>query len=119
MRWLSPGATPGFSSSHQLTKYRSVRCSSILQVRPDALFVQSESTEYFHIITGSASGIGLATAREGAGVVLADLAAERLPQAKARGEAGAGQEVLTSACEVSHESQVERTACSSRFVRQA
>lgn len=75
------------------------------------------------IVTGGASGIGLATARQlardGARIVLADRAAERLQQAKARIEASAPREVLASDCDVSDESQVERAvgAAFDRFGR--
>ena len=70
-------------------------------------------TDKVAIITGAASGIGLATAKrlgsEGARVVIADLDEEKARTAAiAVTEAGA-PEALTSVCDVSNEEQVQAT----------
>lgn len=75
------------------------------------------------IVTGSASGIGLATAMrlasEGANLVLADLDSVGLAEAQRRIQASGGQGVYCSTCDVSDEDQVKRTVDSavSRFGR--
>jgi NAD(P)-dependent dehydrogenase (short-subunit alcohol dehydrogenase family) len=65
------------------------------------------------IVTGAASGIGLATAMrlaaEGANVVLADCDSLGLADAEARMLADGRQGVVCSPCDVSDESQVRRT----------
>lgn len=65
------------------------------------------------IITGGASGIGLATAvnlaANGARVVLADIDPDRLAAARTTVLAAGGSEVLTGVCDVSNERQVEQT----------
>ncbi|MFL6675048.1 MAG: SDR family NAD(P)-dependent oxidoreductase [Massilia sp.] len=65
------------------------------------------------IVTGAASGIGLATAMrfaaEGANVVLADCNADALAAAEARLLASGAQGVFCSRCDVSDEAQVRRT----------
>ena len=65
------------------------------------------------IITGSAGGIGLATAirfaSEGAKIVLADLDSNRLDQAREKVVAAGGHEVSASLCDVSKKSAVEAT----------
>lgn len=75
------------------------------------------------IVTGSASGIGLATAMrlasEGANVVLADLDSVGLAEAQRKIQAQGGQGVFCSTCDVSDEAQVKQTvdAAISRFGR--
>lgn len=62
------------------------------------------------IVTGSASGIGLATAKkfasEGAKLVLADINLDKLEKAKAEVLAAGGTDVITGKCDVSSEQQV-------------
>jgi NAD(P)-dependent dehydrogenase (short-subunit alcohol dehydrogenase family) len=66
------------------------------------------------LITGAASGIGLATARrfgaEGARVVLADLEAQKLEKAAAAVRDAGAPDAWGSRCDVSDEGQVEATA---------
>lgn len=75
------------------------------------------------IVTGSASGIGLATAMllaaEGANLVLADLDSDGLAEAQRRIQSHGGQGVFCCPCDVSDENQVKRTVDSavSRFGR--
>jgi meso-butanediol dehydrogenase / (S,S)-butanediol dehydrogenase / diacetyl reductase len=75
------------------------------------------------IVTGSASGIGLATAMrlasEGANVVLADLNADGLAEAQRRIQALGGPGVYCCNCDVSDENQVRHAVDSaiSRFGR--
>lgn len=75
------------------------------------------------IVTGSASGIGLATAlrlaSEGANLVLADLDSVGLAEAQRRIQVQGGQGVYCSTCDVSDENQVKQTvdAAISRFGR--
>jgi NAD(P)-dependent dehydrogenase (short-subunit alcohol dehydrogenase family) len=65
------------------------------------------------IITGGASGIGLATAKrfaqDGNLIVLADLNAEKLKTAKEEVLKNEAKDVLTCICDVSNEKSVERT----------
>src|SRR3954471_2886494 len=65
------------------------------------------------IVTGAASGIGLAVARrlaaEGASVVIADLNADKARDAAASVHGTTGNDVIGLACDVSNESQVEST----------
>jgi meso-butanediol dehydrogenase/(S,S)-butanediol dehydrogenase/diacetyl reductase len=65
------------------------------------------------IVTGSASGIGLATAlklaSEGARIVLADIDPKGLAAAQKQIEAAGQSDVESSVCDVSKESEVERT----------
>lgn len=65
------------------------------------------------IVTGAASGIGLATATrlgaEGARVVVADRDAHKAEQATHTIAAGGSPDVLASACDVSVEAEVART----------
>jgi NAD(P)-dependent dehydrogenase (short-subunit alcohol dehydrogenase family) len=72
------------------------------------------------IVTGAASGIGLATAQrfasEGANVVLADINAAGLAAAQSRILASGAQGVYCSPCDVSDESQV-RQAVDSAIAR--
>lgn len=75
------------------------------------------------IVTGSASGIGLATAMrlasEGANLVLADLDSVGLAEAQRKIQSEGGQGVFCSTCDVSDEAQVKQTvdAAISRFGR--
>jgi NAD(P)-dependent dehydrogenase (short-subunit alcohol dehydrogenase family) len=75
------------------------------------------------IVTGSASGIGLATAMrlasEGANLVLADMDSDRLADAQRRIQSRGGQGVFCCNCDVSDENQVRQTVDSaiSRFGR--
>jgi NAD(P)-dependent dehydrogenase (short-subunit alcohol dehydrogenase family) len=75
------------------------------------------------IVTGGASGIGLATAalfaREGANVVLADLNAAKLAEAERLLQRAGAAGVLCSICDVSDEEQVRQTVDSAvaRFGR--
>lgn len=75
------------------------------------------------IVTGAASGIGLATAKrlgsEGARVVIADLHAENAQTAAADVESAGAPEALASTCDVSKEEQVRATvqAALQRFGR--
>ncbi len=70
-------------------------------------------TDKVVIITGAASGIGLATAQrlgsEGARVVMADLNEEKARSAASTITAAGAPEVLVSACDVSQEEQVKAT----------
>src|SRR5947208_1087480 len=65
------------------------------------------------IITGAASGIGLATAKrfatEKAKIVLADINADALNKAKSEVAAAGAAAVYTSTCDVSKEEQVQAT----------
>jgi NAD(P)-dependent dehydrogenase (short-subunit alcohol dehydrogenase family) len=65
------------------------------------------------IITGGASGIGLATAKrfasEGAKIVLADINPENLQQAEKDLKSSGAVEIILSECNVSKEEQVEAT----------
>ena len=65
------------------------------------------------IVTGAASGIGLATARrlasEGASVVIADLNADKARDAAASVQGATKNSVIGIACDVSNELQVETT----------
>ena len=65
------------------------------------------------IITGSASGIGLATAKrfakEKAKIVLADINADKLKQAETEVRNAGATDVWISECDVSNEQQVEAT----------
>jgi meso-butanediol dehydrogenase/(S,S)-butanediol dehydrogenase/diacetyl reductase len=65
------------------------------------------------IITGSASGIGLATAKrfakEKAKIVLADINADKLKQAETEAKNAGAADVCISECDVSNEQQVEAT----------
>jgi NAD(P)-dependent dehydrogenase (short-subunit alcohol dehydrogenase family) len=65
------------------------------------------------IITGSASGIGLATAKRfakgGAKIVLADINADKLKQAETEVRNAGAADVWTSECDVSNEQNVEAT----------
>ena len=65
------------------------------------------------IITGSASGIGLATAKrfakERAKIVLADINADKLKQAESEVKNAGASDVLTNICDVSNEQNVEAT----------
>jgi len=65
------------------------------------------------IITGSASGIGLATAKrfakEGAKIVLADINADKLKQAESEVKNAGASDVWTNICDVSNEQNVEAT----------
>ncbi|HEX8236257.1 MAG TPA: glucose 1-dehydrogenase [Abditibacteriaceae bacterium] len=65
------------------------------------------------IVTGAASGIGLATAKrlgsEGARVVIADLKLEAAQKAAAEVKNAGAPDALPSACDVSKEEQVEAT----------
>lgn len=70
-------------------------------------------TDRVAIVTGSASGIGLATAirlgQEGARVVLADISGEKAAGAAAQVRAAGAPEVWGCACDVSREEQVAAT----------
>ncbi len=70
-------------------------------------------TDRVVLVTGGASGIGLATAKrlgsEGARVILADLSLEKAAAACDAVRAAGAPEVWASACDVSHEAQVEAT----------
>jgi meso-butanediol dehydrogenase/(S,S)-butanediol dehydrogenase/diacetyl reductase len=70
------------------------------------------------IITGAASGIGLATAErfssEGARVVIADLKPDKARAAAEAVQKKTGNPVLGCACDVSDESQVEATVAETR-----
>jgi meso-butanediol dehydrogenase/(S,S)-butanediol dehydrogenase/diacetyl reductase len=65
------------------------------------------------IVTGGASGIGLATAKrfasEGARIVLADINEQQLQQVEAEVRAAGAQQVWLSKCDVSNEQEVEAT----------
>ena len=65
------------------------------------------------IVTGSASGIGLATAKRfakgGAKVVLADINQDKLKEAEAEVRSAGAADVWISVCDVSDEQQVEAT----------
>jgi meso-butanediol dehydrogenase / (S,S)-butanediol dehydrogenase / diacetyl reductase len=65
------------------------------------------------IVTGAASGIGLATAKrfgtEGARVVLADLNAEKVAAAAGEVRAAGAPDAWASVCDVSRQEQVEAT----------
>ena len=65
------------------------------------------------IITGSASGIGLATAKrfakEGAKIVLADINADKVKQAETEVKTAGASSVCKSICDVSNEQNVEAT----------
>jgi meso-butanediol dehydrogenase / (S,S)-butanediol dehydrogenase / diacetyl reductase len=65
------------------------------------------------IVTGAASGIGLATAKrlgsEGARVVLADISAQKAEAAAQEVKAAGAPDAWASACDVSQEAQVEAT----------
>ncbi len=65
------------------------------------------------IITGAASGIGLATAKrfakEGAKIVLADINADKLKQAETEVRHAGATDAWTSECDVSNEQNVEAT----------
>ncbi len=65
------------------------------------------------IVTGSASGIGLATAKrfakEGAKVVLADINGDKLKEAETEVRSAGAAAVWTSVCDVSNEQDVEAT----------
>ncbi len=65
------------------------------------------------IITGSASGIGLATAKrfakEGAKIVLADINADKLKEAETEVRSAGAADVWISECDVSSEQNVEAT----------
>jgi len=75
------------------------------------------------IVTGSASGIGLATAlrlaSEGANLILADMDSIGLAEAQRRIQAQGGQGVYCSTCDVGDENQVRQTVdmAVSRFGR--
>lgn len=64
------------------------------------------------IVTGAASGIGLATAKrfgsEGARIVIADLSEEKSRAAEKEVRAAGAPDVLVQACNVAHEDQVIR-----------
>jgi NAD(P)-dependent dehydrogenase (short-subunit alcohol dehydrogenase family) len=70
-------------------------------------------TDKVVIVTGAASGIGLATAKrlgsEGARVVIADLNEEKAQAAAATVKAAGASDALASACDVSQEEQVKAT----------
>jgi NAD(P)-dependent dehydrogenase (short-subunit alcohol dehydrogenase family) len=70
-------------------------------------------TDKVVIVTGAASGIGLATARrlgsEGARVVIADLNEEKAQAAAGDVKAVGAPDVVASACDVSQEGQVQAT----------
>jgi meso-butanediol dehydrogenase/(S,S)-butanediol dehydrogenase/diacetyl reductase len=70
-------------------------------------------TERTAIVTGSASGIGLATAKrlgsEGARVIIADLDQEKATAAAQEVKAAGAPDVWPTACDVSHEDQVAAT----------
>ncbi|MBV9989459.1 MAG: SDR family oxidoreductase [Chitinophagaceae bacterium] len=65
------------------------------------------------IVTGAASGIGLATAKrfasEGAKIVLADINQQQLQQAETEVRAAGAPDAWQSVCDVSNEAQVEAT----------
>src|SRR5579875_1431324 len=65
------------------------------------------------IVTGSASGIGLATAKrfakEGAKIVLADINADKLKEAETEVRKAGAADVWISECDVSNEQNVEAT----------
>jgi NAD(P)-dependent dehydrogenase (short-subunit alcohol dehydrogenase family) len=65
------------------------------------------------IVTGAASGIGLATAKrlgsEGARVVLADISADRVNEAAESVKSAGAPDAWGSICDVSHEDQVTET----------
>lgn len=65
------------------------------------------------LITGGASGIGLATAKrfaaEGARIILADYSEKNLASAAPQVEAAGAPDVWTSVCNVAEEAQVEAT----------
>ena len=65
------------------------------------------------IVTGAAGGIGLATAvrlaSDGAKIVLADLDSDRLETAIRKVEATGQKDAVSSVCDVSRESDVEKT----------
>jgi NAD(P)-dependent dehydrogenase (short-subunit alcohol dehydrogenase family) len=75
--------------------------------------VTGRFTDRVVIVTGAASGIGLATAKrfgsEGASVVLADLNAEKAAAAAREVEAAGGPAAWASRCDVSKQQQVEAT----------
>src|SRR4051812_40979099 len=70
-------------------------------------------TDKVAIVTGAASGIGLATAKrlgsEGARVVLADLDKQKADKAAEQVKAAGAPDAFASACNVAIESQVEDT----------
>lgn len=70
-------------------------------------------TDKVAIVTGAASGIGLATAKrlgaEGARVVIADLNDDKAQQAAAAVQSAGAPDALACACDVSKEQQVEAT----------
>lgn len=80
-------------------------------------------TDRVAIVTGAASGIGLATAkrlgREGARIVIADLNEEKARAAAEEVRAAGAPDSWASACDVSKEEQVEATfaGASTRFGR--
>ena len=79
---------------------------------PSAPTNSARYTDRVVIITGSASGIGLATAQrigsEGGRIVLADLSEEKLLTAARDVTAAGAPEVLTIRCDVSNEKDVDQ-----------